>query len=201
MEKMRTAATKEKFELVSDASPKSKGNQTALRRSPTDQLFFMIAPPRAITEYVAQLKNYVRDAVGRRIGDEFSKAHISLFKYSDAHAEDLLYKADSKISSFTPFNVYIKDLNVSHEPDGWSIYLEIVHKAPIRDIAENIAGREVDLTPRITIARNLELNEFLKVWSTLKELSYSQYFKCDHITVLKKAPGKWVHYVDLLLAA
>jgi 2'-5' RNA ligase len=167
----------------------------------SDELFFMIAPPKAITAYVAQLKNYVRDAIGRRIEDDFSRAHISLFKYRDPHAEDLLYEVDNKISSFTPFNVYIKNLNVSHDPAGWSIYLEIVHKAPIREIAEHIAGREVDFTPRITIARNLELNDFLSVWRTLKDLSYSQYFRCDHITVLKKAPRKWVHYVDIPFAA
>jgi 2'-5' RNA ligase len=173
-------------------------------RTQHHELFFMIAPPRAITEYVAQLKTYVRDAIGHRVhrtGDDFSKAHISLFKYCDPHAEDLLYQVDSKISSFTPFHVYIKDLNVSCDADGWSIYLEIVHKAPIREIAENIAGREVDMMPRITIARNLEMNDFLKVWRNLKDLSYSQYFKCDHITVLKKEPGKWVHYVDIPLAA
>ena len=161
----------------------------------------MISPPKAIANYVMQLKNYVRDAIGHRVEDDFSKAHISLFKYRDAHAENLLYEADSKISSFTPFNVYIKNLNVAQEGDGWSIYLDIVHKAPLFEIAENIAGHEVDFTPRITIARNLGLNDFLKVWGTLKELSYSQYFKCDHVTVLKKAPRKWVHHADILLAA
>jgi 2'-5' RNA ligase len=167
----------------------------------SDELFFMIAPPKAIVDYVAQLKSFVRDAIGHRIEDDLSSAHISLYKYSNPHAEDLLYQVDSKISSFTPFHVYLKDLNVVNEGNLWTIYLEIVHKAPIRELAENIAGQDVDLMPRITIARNLELNDFLKVWRNLKDLSYSQYFRCDHITVLKKAPRKWVHYVDIPLAA
>jgi 2'-5' RNA ligase len=166
----------------------------------SDELFFIIAPPRNIVEYVAMLKRYVKSSIGHGFEDEFSKAHISLFKYRDAHAEDLLYKVDSKISSFTPFHVYLKDLNVVNDGTSWTIYLEIVHKAPICEIFENISGQDIDFKPQITIARNLEINDFLEVWKNLKNLSYSQYFKCDHITVLKKSPRKWVHYVDMPFA-
>jgi 2'-5' RNA ligase len=166
-----------------------------------DELFFMITPPKAIADYVAGLKSYVKDAVGHRIEEDFSKAHISLFKYRDPHAEDLLYRVDSRISSFTPFHVFLKDLNVVNDGTHWTIYLEIVHKAPIFELAENIAGENINFIPSIVIARNLELDDFLKVWGNLKDLSYSQYFRCDHITVLKRTPRKWKHHLDIRLAA
>jgi 2'-5' RNA ligase len=170
------------------------------QQAASDELFFIISPPKIIADYVAMLKDYVKNSIGNGFEDEFSKAHISLFKYRDVHAEDLLYQVDSRISSFTPFHVYLKDLNVVNDGINWTIYLEIVHKAPICEIFENISGQDIDFTPRITIARNLEINDFLAVWKNLKNLSYSQYFRCDHITVLKKSPRKWVHYVDMPLA-
>jgi 2'-5' RNA ligase len=167
----------------------------------SDELFFILSPPKAVADYVAMLKSYVKSSIGHGFEDEFSKAHISLFKYRDAHAEDLLYQVDSKISSFTPFHVYLKDLNVFNHGATRTIYLEIVHKAPICEIFENIVERDVDFTPHLTIARNLEINDFLMAWKDLKNLSYSQCFRCDHITVLKKSPRKWIHYVDIPFAA
>ena len=164
-------------------------------------MLFVISPPPAIVEYVAMLKQHVKLAIGHPFEDEFSKAHISLFKYRDEHAEDWLYRADSKISSFTPFHVHIKNLNFSDHGMTRTIYLEVVHKNPICEIVENVLGSPADFTPNITIARNLDINDFMKAWMSLRNLSYSDYFRCDHITVLKKAPRKWRYYMDLSFAA
>ena len=112
-----------------------------------------------------------------------------------------MYQIDSRVSSVTPFHVHIKNLNFFDHGTTRTIYLEVVHKNPICEIVENVLERREDFTPYITIARNLEMNDFIKAWRSLKDLSYSEYFRCDHITVLKKAPRKWIHYIDLLFAA
>ena len=166
-----------------------------------NDLFFIISPPKTIADYVAFLKSHVKSAIGHSFEDEFSKAHISLFKYRNEHAEDLLYQIDSRVSSVTPFHVHIKNLNFFDHGTTRTIYLEVVHKNPICEIVENVLERREDFTPYITIARNLEMNDFIKAWRSLKDLSYSEYFRCDHITVLKKAPRKWIHYIDLPFAA
>lgn len=172
------------------------------KRSPvSDELFFILSPPPAVVGYVAMLKKHIKTTIGHSFEDEFSKAHISLFKYRDEHAEDLLYQIDSKISVINPFHVYIKDLNFFTRGSHWTIYLEIVHKNPICEIFENIVKPDVNFTPQITIAKDLEMNDFITVWKSLKNLSYSQSFLCDHITVLKRAPRKWIHYIDLPFAA
>ncbi len=166
------------------------------------ELLFIISPPQTIVEYVAMLKQHVKLAIGHPFEDEFAKAHISLFKYRDEHAEDWLYQVDSKIASFTPFHVHIKNLNFFDHGTTRTIYLEVVHKNPICEIVENIGDPGGEFTPYITIARNLDINDFLKAWKSLKNLSYSDYFRCDHITVLtKKAPRRWVYYMDLGFAA
>ncbi|NOT76671.1 MAG: 2'-5' RNA ligase family protein [Cyclobacteriaceae bacterium] len=168
----------------------------------SNELFFIISPSKSVVDYVAALKNHVKSAIGHTFEDEFSKAHISLFKYRDAHPERVLYQMDTKVSMFNPFHVYIKNLNFfTHGPNKRTIYLEIVYKNPICDVFQGITGQETGFLPHITIAKNLDTSDFLIAWNSLKNLSYSEYFKCDHITVLKKAPKKWMHYIDLPFAA
>lgn len=169
--------------------------------SVSKELLFVISPPPAIVEYVAMLKQHVKLAIGHPFEDEFTKAHISLFNYRDEHAEDWLYRVDSKVSTFAPFHVHIKNLNFYDDGITRTIYLEVVQKNPICEIVENVLDQRGDFNPTITIARNLDINDFLKAWKSLKNLSYSDYFRCDHITVLKKAPRRWVYYMDLAFAA
>jgi len=191
---------------------KSKKGTTIMKPvTESNELLFTIAPPKGIAEYVAFLKSHVRSALGHSFEGESSKAHISLFSFRDEHAEDLLYRIDSKMSSLSPFHVHIKNLNYFDDGDTRTIYLEVVHKNPICEIVENVLDQPMqpDFLPYITIARNLEINDFMKAWKSLKNLSYSDYFRCDHITVLKKAParssraavGRWIHYIDLSFAA
>src|SRR5882672_12000825 len=137
----------------------------------SDELFFIISPPRGIADYVAFLKSHVKSVIGHEFEDEFSKAHISLCKFRDNHPEDLLYRIDGKISAFTPFHVHIKNLNYFDHGTTRTIYLEVVHKSPICEIVENVLDRSPGFTPHITIARNLEMNDFMKVWMSLKNLS------------------------------
>lgn len=182
------------------------------------ELLFIISPPPAIADYVAMLKQHVRLALGHPFEDEFAKAHISLYQYRDARAEDWLYQVDSTISACAPFHVHIKNLNYHDHGTTRTIYLEVVHKHPICELAERLglASRTLvpeasrrsasqqparEFTPNITIARNLDINDFFKAWQSLKNLSYSEYFRCDHITVLKKAPKRWMYYMDLSFAA
>jgi len=180
------------------------------------ELLFIISPPPAIAEYVAMLKQHVRLAIGHPFEDEFAKAHITLFQYRDARAEDWLYQVDSTIASFAPFHVHIKNLNFHDHGTTRTIYLEVVYKNPICEIVERLASGTsasqgqpaMGFTPNITIARDLDLNDFFKAWQSLKNLSYSDYFRCDHITVLKKAAfeslrqrRRWTYYMDLSLAA
>lgn len=165
------------------------------------ELLFIISPPPAIAEYVAMLKQHVRLAIGHPFEDEFAKAHITLFQYRDARAEDWLYQVDSTIATLAPFHVHIKNLNFHDHGTTRTIYLEVVHKNPICEIVERLGKPEGEFTPFIPIARDLDINDFIKAWRSLKNLSYSDYFRCDHITVLKKAPRRWTYYMDLPLAA
>jgi 2'-5' RNA ligase len=166
--------------------------------NPVKELFFIIAPPPHIMSDVSVLKDDVHYLIGHEFDDRYSKAHISLFKYSDDHMDDIIRHVEAKAAQFTPFNIFIKDLNVFYNGTARTIYMDIVNKYPVRDIFEKLIKEESGYTPHITIAKKLAAEDFLKAWPYLKDLPYSQHFLCDRITVLARAANRWIHYKDIM---
>jgi 2'-5' RNA ligase len=159
-----------------------------------NRFFFTITPPQPVQIFVSSLKRNVRKAIGHGFQDEFSTAHISLFKYT-GKTESILYDADQLLAALLPFEIHVKGLGVFKYGDNRSIYLQIEYKAPIADLAIVLGGEEI--TPHITIARNLDPDDFAKAWESLQSISHSSYFKCNNITVLKREPNRWNRYLEL----
>lgn len=167
--------------------------------NPVQELFFIISPPRHIISDVSVLKDDVHYLVGHPFESQHSKAHISLFKYSDRYAKDMIRFVESKASQFKAFNVLLKDFGVFYNGSKRTIYMDIVYKSPIQEIFEKLVKEDTSFTPHITIAKNLAMDDFLRCWPYLKSLKYgNQHFLCDRITVLAKSEKYWVHYKDIL---
>jgi hypothetical protein len=171
---------------------------TRLIKNPVQELSFLLSPPPHILSDVSVLKDDVQFLIGHEFDDRHSKANIALFKYNDEHIEDIIQHVESRASYFKPFNVFIKNLNVFHYGSTRTIYLDIVNKYPIRDIFEKLVKEDITYTPHIPIAKNIGIEDFLKSWAYLKDLSYSQHFLCDRITVLARGEKRWVHYKDII---
>jgi hypothetical protein len=169
-----------------------------LIKNPVQELLFLISPPPHISSDVSVLKDDVQFLIGHEFEDRYSKANISLFKYNDEHIDDMIHHVESKAAYFKPFNVFIKNLNVFRFGSSRTIYLDVINKYPIRDIFEKLVKEDINYTPHISIAKNISLEDFLKSWAYLKDLSYSQHFLCDRITVLARGEKKWVHYRDVM---
>ena len=165
---------------------------------PVKELFFLLAPPPHIVSDVSVLKDDVQFLIGHELEDRYSKGHISLFKYSDQHIDDIIRFVATRATHFKPFNVFLKNLNVFHHGSNRTIYMDVVNKYPIRDIFEKVVKEDINFTPHISIAKNMSIEDFLKCWAYLKDLSYSQHFLCDRITVLARGDKKWVHYRDIM---
>jgi 2'-5' RNA ligase len=166
------------------------------------ELFFLISPPRHIASDVSVLKDDVHYLINREMEDRYSRAHISLFKYSDSdnHMKHIIRFVEARAAEIAPFNIFLKDFGVFYNGSFRSIYLDIVNKSPIQDIFEKIVKEESNFVPNITVAKNLTMDEFLRCWPYLKGLNYSnQHFLCDRITVLARTERKWVHYKDIFL--
>ena len=166
------------------------------------ELFFLISPPRHIASDVSVLKDDVHYLIGREMEDRYSKAHISLFKYSDTEnrMKHMIRFVEARAAKLEPFNVFLKDFGVFYNGAYRTIYMDIVNKYPIQEMFEKIVKEEANYTPHITIAKNLAVDEFLRCWPYLKGLHYSnQHFLCDRITVLARTDRKWAHYKDIML--
>ena len=163
------------------------------------ELFFIIAPPRHIMSDVSVLKDDVHYLVGRKLEDRHSKAHISLFKYQDDRAEDMIRFVQDRAREFKPFNIFLKDFGVFYSGSKRTIYMDIVNKYPVQELFEKLVKEDSGFVPHITIARNLAMDEFLRCWPYLKGLNYSnQYFHCDRITVLTRSENKWTPLKEIL---
>lgn len=162
-----------------------------------NRFFFTITPPQPVQVFVSDLKKQVRNAIGHGFQDEFSPAHISLFKYTDLKTESFLYNADWLVSALLPFEIHVKGFGTFKHGVNKTIYLEIECKTPLPDLATALGGESI--IPHITIARNLDPDDFTRAWESLQSISYSNCFRCTRVTVLKKEPNRWNRYLELPL--
>jgi 2'-5' RNA ligase len=164
------------------------------------ELFFLIAPPRHIASDVSVLKDDVHYLIGRELQDRYSKASISLFKFTDTekHMRHLIRFVEARALQFTPFNVFLKDFGVFYNGSKRTIYMDVVNKFYIQDVFEKLVREGTAYTPHIPIAKNLDEEEYLRCWPYLKSLHYSnQHFLCDRITVLGRTDSQWKHVKDI----
>ncbi len=172
-------------------------NISTMEKFCINRFFFTITPSQPVQVFVSNLKKQVRDVLGHGFQDEFSPAHISLFKYTDFKTESFLYDADWLISALLPFEIHVNGLGIFKHGVNKTIYLQIEYKTPISELASVLGGERI--TPHITIARNLGSDDFAKAWEHLQNISYSNYFRCTTVTVLKKEPNRWNRYLELPL--
>jgi hypothetical protein len=159
------------------------------------ETFVIISPSESILQDVFYLKQSVSEVLGYSYEGEHSKAHISLLKYRDPHNDNELYQINNRLSVCKPFTLYVKDFDVLHNGDNRTICLNVINKNPVCELSETLTGRNI--TPQIAIAKNLSQPAFNKVWRAIKPITYSNHFRCDHLTVLKRNTGPWKHYMDL----
>ena len=158
----------------------------------------MVIPPSESTrKYFLYLKKCVRDAIGHTFEGEHSKAHISLFKYYDHHTESELYTLEEKAAQFKSFEISVKGLGVFRHGGNGTIYFEIVYPGPIIALTNAFFGK--DITPHITIARNLPPEDFARAWEALENTSYTDFFRCDEVLVLKRVTDHWQDHARLAL--
>ena len=168
-------------------------------RPSSQELYFIIVPPRHILSDVSVLKDDVHYLIGHTFDDQRSKAHIPLFKYNDRYSREMIRFVESKAVEFEPFNVLLKDFGVFINGSKRTVYMDIVYKSPIQEIFGKLVKEDENFIPHITIARNLDNDDFLRCWPYLKGLHYgNQHFVCDRITVLQKQNRQWVHFKDIM---
>lgn len=159
-----------------------------------NRFFFTITPPQPVQDFISDLKKIVRLAIGHGFEDEFSPAHIALFKYTDFKTESFLYDANWLVSALLPFEIQVKGLGIFKHGTNKTIYLQTEYKTPVPDLATVLGGESV--IPHIILARNLNSDDFAKAWERLQGME-DNFFRCNTITVLKREPNRWNRYLEL----
>lgn len=163
-------------------------------RSNPNFFFLLISPPDEIIEYVAYLKQLVKEKIGHSFESLHSIAHLTLLQYYDFHNESLLYTFSDRISGIRSFSIQLKDFGRFN--DNGTIYLAPFASA-LYDLALQVTGQP--FTPHITIAKNLKPHDAHLVWKMLEGFSYSNSFLCEEVKVLKRVHNRWQPHIDLPL--
>lgn len=157
--------------------------------------FLLLSPSHPIQDYVAYLKNLVREKLGHEYDSVHSIAHLTLLQYHDFHNESLLYLFGDRVSKIKSFRVYVKDFGIF--VNSGTIYLN-AFALELNDLAKQLTNRSS--RPHITIAKNLSPHDANLVLTVLKDFRYTNSFKCECVTVLKRTRDRWQPYLDLPFA-
>jgi 2'-5' RNA ligase len=170
-------------------------NISTMEKFCINRFFFTIIPSQPVQTFVSDLKKQVREVLGHGFQDEFSPAHIPLFKYTNVKTESYLYDTDWLTSALLPLEIYVNGVGIFKHGANKTIYLQIEYKTPASELANVLGGERI--TPHIIIARNLAPDDFIKAWEHLQNSLYNNYFRCTTVTVLNKEPNRWNRSLEL----
>lgn len=174
---------------------KVKYKQPTLFKLPDLQEYFvLISPTDEIKSDIKKLKNKVYKIIGRKTENEYSVAHISLFKTKYEMDNHLLEKLKKALAEVKPFSILTSEADVFlHGTTKKTLYLKIENPKPIQALFETL-GEEFkfrkEILPHLTVEQNLTVADFDKLGTDLSVFNYKSEWICDRITVLKMNPKK-----------
>lgn len=174
---------------------KVKYKQPTLFKLPELQDYFvLISPSEEVKNETKKLKNKLYKIIGRKTENEYSIAHISLFKTQYEMDNHLLEKLRKSLADVKPFTIAVNEADVFfHGATKKTLYLKIENPKPIQVLFETI-GEEFkfrkEIVPHLTIEKALPINDFDKLGNDLSAFNYKSDWICDRITVLKMNPKK-----------
>jgi len=168
----------------------SKKGQISLFPPPElTEYFILIAPPEEIKKETKKIKARLYKIIGNTTDNQYTVAHISLFKTAwekDSHILERLKKSLSDVNSFA---VSVNGVDVfSHGTKKKTVYLKVENPKPILQLYEAFKT-EIKLnkgfTPHLTIEKNIPIADFEKIQNDLSSFNHQCEWICDRITVLK----------------
>lgn len=186
--------------------PKVKYKQpTLFPLTELQDYFVLISPSDEVKKETKKLKNKLYKMIGRTTENEYSVAHISLFKAKYEMDNHILEKLRKALADTKPFPVSINEVDVfSHGSTKKTLYLKIENPKPIQALFENI-GEEFkfkkEIVPHLTIEQNLPIADFEKIEKDLSAFNHKNEWLCDKITVLKinKKSGNYKVIEEIVL--
>lgn len=154
-----------------------------------NEYFILISPPDEIKKETKKLKTKLYKIIGTTTENQYSVAHISLFKTTWEKDSHVLEKLRKVLSDVNRFPVAVNGVDVfSHGTKKKTVYLKVENPKPIQQLYEAFKSElklKKEFTPHLTIEKNLPIADFEKIQNDLSIFNHQCEWICDRITVLK----------------
>ena len=155
-----------------------------------NEYFFIISPNDKIKEDVKFLKHKIGQKIPKN-ESLHSIAHISLASIFGNNDAFIINKINSALLNQKSFLVSIKGCEIfQHGKVSKSLVLKVENSEILKSLytllylAFNLKDKRI--TPHITIAKSILLDDFDKIKSNLEEYDYQGDFFCDRVTLLRR---------------
>lgn len=153
------------------------------------EYLILIAPPDEIKKEIKKLKTKLSKMTGNTTENQYSVAHISLFKTAWEKDKHVLERLKKALSDINHFPVSLNGVDVfSHGTKKKTVYLKVENQKPLQQLYEAFKGEfkiKKEFVPHLSIEKNLLIADFEKIQHDLNSFNHPCEWICDRITVLK----------------
>ena len=159
--------------------------------------FIIISPDDRIKKVVDLFKIKLGEIISLSESNRYSKAHISLMKFSSTEDDEkIINKINNALAFSQNFEVELNGSDIfKHGDSSTTLILKISNPTPIEALYQLLLAADLapmlhkKITPHLTIAKTIPNDEFAgKV--DLSQFDYYDSFLCKEITILKQVPGE-----------
>lgn len=175
--------------------------QAVLSAQKVHEYFFLIRPDEWTIRQVKLYREKLNAIIVLSDENLYSAPYLSLFKHHFHQPVDRIITTRSRagISDITPIKIVIEGCEVfAHGNISRSVVLKIKHPEPLVQLRRSLMSQfslpPAKVTPHITIAKSIRLDDFNKISDVLPEFNFQNEFVCDKITILKKIVGETKNY-------
>lgn len=153
------------------------------------EYFLLLSPGQLIVRKVAAMKNRLAGMIRVPSYNLRSIAHISLMKFLNTEDDQAVIRRVTRaVEGFPEFDVQLGEAGIFHNGATGTLMLPPANSDHIHRLHGSITAafnRRRHIRPHITIARNVDNKELLKV--NLHDFDCHDSFCCNKVTILKKA--------------
>lgn len=153
------------------------------------EYFLLLSPGQSIVRKVAAMKSLLAGMIRIPSYNLGSVAHISLMKFQMTEDDQsVIRRVTHAVEGFPEFDVQLGSAGIFQNGSIGTLMLQPANSDHIHSLHGSIMAafrRRRSIRPHITIARNVDSAELLKV--NLHDFDCHDSFRCNKVTILKKA--------------
>ena len=150
----------------------------------------ILSPPENVSNYVSGLKNFSAEIIGE-YKSQHAKANIavqSLPRKKPVWFEPLMPKLERELQTLPPVELEINGFAFFDQQEFQTIYA-MLNSTPATKLWFKLLRKFFStppFEPHITIARNIPIEDFKKLWPHFKDQSFNARFKADKLPILRR---------------